>query len=209
MEPDYQRSASAAADTLRKYGITSPADPMTVLTKLPNVKLIAFASAAIEWNGQDSMTMVNRQDGQLQYIILYNNDLPPSRLRRVLSRELGHVILGHSKETPEFISAEEADCFSFHFICPHTAPVVSIYFRPHHSSISMSFKGMQTYPSMEALKQAIAEERTRYSRFIGRGISYTADDVQIIAQDQDDIFGGWKNFSSVLVDGILVGSCGE
>ena len=208
MGPDYQRSASAAVDTLNKYGINSaPVDPIAVLSKLRNVVLISFASAALDGNGQEAITMVNRQDGKLQYIIMYNSDLSQSRLRRVLSRELGHVVLEHDRETPEEVASEEADCFSFHFLCPK--PAITIYFRPDHRSVSWSFKDMQKYPSMDALKQAIAEERTRFSRFIGKSVSYTPDDVQIHAEDHADYFGGWKNYSSVLVDGKTVGFCGE
>lgn len=206
MEPDYQKSASAAARTLEKYGTVSP---MEVLTQLHNVLLISFTSDQLEGNGQDSITMVNRKNGQLQYIILYNSALPQDRLRRVLSRDLGHVILQHDRDTPENVSIEEADCFSFHFLCPSPAPLVTIYFRPDYKSISWSFKDMQTYPSMDALKQAIAEERTRYSRFVGKCVSYTPDDVQIIAKGHTDYFGGWKNYSSVLVGGEMVGYCGE
>lgn len=204
MEPDYRKSASAADRTLEKYGTASPMD---VFAKLHNVLLISFASAQLEGNGQDSFTLVNRKDGQLQYIVLYNSALPPARIRRALSRELGHVILQHDRETPENVSIEEADCFSFHFLCPK--PEITIYFRPDHSSVMWSFKDMQSYPSMDALKQAVAEERTRYSRFIGRSVAYTPDDVQIVAKDHEDFFGGWKNYSSVLVDGKTVGYCGE
>ena len=206
MEPDYRKSANAAARTLEKYGTGSP---MEVLTQLHNVLLISFASAQLEGNGQDSITMVNRKDGQLQYIILYNGALPHARLRRVLSRELGHVILQHDRKTPENVSVEEAECFSFHFLCPNQEPFVTVYFRPDHSSVLWSFKGTKKYPSMDALKQAIAEEQTRFSRFIGRSAAYTPDDVQIVAKDHADYLGGWKNYSSVLVGGKTVGYCGE
>ena len=208
MEPDYQRSANAAARTLEKYGTESALpDPLAVLSQMRNVLLISFASTSLEGNGQDSITLVNRQDGRLQYIILYNSALAPARIRRALSRELGHVILEHDRHTPEEVASEEADCFSFHFLCPK--PAFTIYFRPDHRSVSWSFKDMQKYPSMAALKQAIAEERTRFSRFIGKSVSYTPEDVQIVAKEHADYFGGWKNYSSVLVDGKTVGFCGE
>lgn len=204
MEPDYRKSANAADRTLEEYGTGSP---MEVLSRLNNVLLISFASAHLEGNGQDSITLVNRQEGRLQYIILYNSALAPSRLRRVLSRELGHVILEHDRHTPEEVSVEEAECFSFHFLCPK--PAITIYFRPDHSSVSWSFKGMQRFQSLDAMKKAIAEEWTRISRFIGRSVSYTPEDVQIVAKDHADYFGGWKNYSSVLVGGKTVGYCGE
>lgn len=208
MEPDYQRSANAAAHTLEKYGMESaPPDPLAVLTQLHNVLLISFASVQLEGNGQDSITLVDRREGRLQYIILYNSALAPSRLRRALSRELGHVILEHDRNTPENVASEEADCFSFHFLCPR--PEITIYFRPDHSSALWSFKDMKQYPSLDALKRDIAEERTRFSRFIGKSVSYTPDDVQIVAKEHLDFLGGWKNYSTVLVDGKTVGFCGE
>ena len=73
----------------------------------------------------------------------------------------------------------------------------------------MSFKDMQTFDSMLALKEAIADEQTRIAKFIGRHVSYTPDDVEIRTLNRKDAIGHWNNYSSVIVGGKPVGYCGE
>lgn len=202
MVPNLRKAARLAAETISSF---SCSDPLRILRSLPNVLLIAFESSAGLLSGQDSLTLVDRKNNNLHYIVLYNSALPDYQLRRALARELGHVVLCHDGSSPEYVWTDEADCFAFHFLCKQ--PVV-VRFRPHHDSFSFSFKSMQEYPSMDALKAAIAEQHTRYSRVIGKNVSYTPDDVQISALEKD-IFAGWKNYSSVVVGNQTVGYCGE
>lgn len=173
---------------------------------MPNVLLISFESSSGLLSGQDSLTLVDRKGDHLHYIILYNSALPDYQLRRALARELGHVFLRHDGSSPEYIWSEEADCFAFHFLCAR--PAVPVLYRPLYESLSMSFKDMRTFPSLDALRQAIADERTRYSYYVGKKIDYTLDDVQISALE-DDLIAGWKNYCSVSVAGQTVGYCGE
>ena len=203
MTPDLNKAARAAADAYNSFSLL---DPLRVLRSMPNVLLISFESSAGLLSGQDSLTLVDRKGDHLHYIILYNASLPVYQLRRALARELGHVVLRHDGSSPEHIWSEEADCFAFHFLC--IRPAVTIRFRPHYASVSWSFKDMQEFSSLQELKEVIAEQRTRYSRFIGRNVSYTPDDVQISALEKDH-FGNWKNYSSVAIDNQTIGYCGE
>jgi len=203
MTPDLDNAARAAADA---SALSSGPDPLQVLRSLPNVLMIAFESSDGVLSGQDSLTLVDRKGEHLHYIVLYNSALPPYQLRRTLARELGHVFLRHDGSSPEYIWTEEADCFAFHFLC--SRPAVPVLYRPLYDSLSMSFKDMRTFPSLDALRQAIADERTRYSYYVGKNIDYTLDDVQISALD-DDLIAGWKNYCSVSVAGQTVGYCGE
>ena len=203
MTPDLDKAARAAADA--SDGSFRP-DPLRLLQSMPNVLLIAFESSAGVLNGQNSMALVEKRNGNLHYIVLYNSSLPHYQLQRALARELGHVLLRHDGASSEYIWSEEADCFAFHFLCAR--PAVPVLYRPLYSSLSMSFKDMRKFPSLDALRQAIADERTRYSYYVGKNISYTPDDVQISALD-DDLIAGWKNYSSVSVAGCPVGFCGE
>ena len=203
MIPDLEKAARAAADA---SALSSGPYPLAVLQSLPNVLLIAFESSAGMLCGQDALTLVDRKCEHLHYIVLYNSTLPDYQLRRALARELGHVVLRHDGASPEYVWTEEADCFAFHFLC--SRPAVPVLYRPLYDSLSMSFKDMRTFPSLDALRQAIADERTRYSYYVGKNISYTPDDVQISALD-DDLITGWKNYSSVSVAGCPVGFCGE
>lgn len=202
MVPNLNKAARLAAETVSS---ASKTDPLRVLRSLPNVLLIAFESSAGILSGQDSLTLVDRKNNNLHYIVLYNSALPDYQLRRALARELGHVVLCHDGNSPEYVWTDEADCFAFHFLC--LRPVV-IRYRPRHDSVSFSFKSMQEFSSMDELKASVAEQLTRYSRFIGRDVLYTSDDVQISALD-NDIYAGWKNYSSVVVGNQTVGYCGE
>ena len=141
---------------------------------------------------------------------MYNSSLPDFLLRRTLARELGHVVLEHDGTGPEDVWMEEARCFAYHLLSGCTAfRVVTIFYRPHRQTISGSFKSMQTFDSIDALKQSVADEQTRISRFIGKETVFTPADVEIRALNEKDIFGGWKNYSSVVLAGRSVGYCGE
>ena len=199
MKPDYSNAALKAYDTISRFG----SDPALVLRELHNVLLIAFDASDMPV-GQDAFTCV--ENGK--YIVFYNASLSPVYLLSALARELGHVMLQHDGIGPEEIWMEEANCFAYHFLCPPPSACVEIKFRPKHAMLSWSFKDMQEFSSLQELKEAIAEQRTRYSRFIGRNVSYTPDDVQISALEKD-LFGNWKNYSSVAIDNQTIGYCGE
>lgn len=204
MTPNLDRAARAAADISRRSAVF--ADPLHVLQSLPNVLMIAFFSSDGVLSGHDSLTLVERKSGHLHYIVLYNSSLSPYQLRRALARELGHVVLCHDGSDPEYVWSEEADCFAFHFLA---RPAVEIRYRPLYDSVSRSFKDMRVFPSISDLKHAIAEERTRYSHYVGKPVFYTSDDVQISALDDPDYFAGWNNYSSVSIAGRPVGFCGD
>lgn len=204
MTPNLDRAARTAADISRRSAV--PADPLRVLQSLPNVLIIAFFSSDGVLSGHDSLTLVERKGEHLHYIVLYNSSLPEYQLRRALARELGHVALRHDGSSPEYIWSEEADCFAFHFLCPR--PVIVIRYRPRHDSLSMSFKDMRTFSSLDELRRAIADEYTRVSRYVGKNVCYTPEDVKISAPEEDMI-AGWKNYSAVSIAGHTLGYCGE
>jgi len=205
MKPNYNKAAVNASETFSKFG----SDPMKILQQFPNVLLISFESSDISVD-QDAFTCVGCNDEHLKYIVFYNQNTSPVLLRSALARELGHVILEHDGSDPEEIWTEEANCFAYHFICPTQVASVEIKYRPERATISMSFKDMKTFNSVLFLKEYVAEERTRFMRAIGhRNICYTPNDVDILSMNEDDIFGHWKNYSTVLVAGKPVGFCGE
>ena len=77
MEPDYKKAAHIATDVLAHCGINSAStDPLTVLDSLPNVITISYDSStgvSIPGDNQDALTLVDRINGKLKYIILYNS----------------------------------------------------------------------------------------------------------------------------------------
>jgi hypothetical protein len=201
MNPNYESAVAKAYDTRIRFGLS---DPLRILRRLHNVLVISYDSIDLPVD-QDAFTCVD----QNKYIVIYNSSLSPSRLRSALARELGHVVLQHDGSGPEEIWDEEATCFAYHFLCPPPSVCISVKYRPDRATVSMSFKDMQTFDSMLALKEAIAEEQTRVARFVGRNETYSSNDVEIRNLHEKDIFGHWNNYSSVLVSGKPVGYCGE
>ena len=201
MKPNYETAAAKAYDTRTRFGSS---DPLRILRRLHNVRVISFDAADMPVD-QDAFTCL--ENGK--YIVIYNASLSPVYLRSALARELGHVILQHDGNDPEEIWMEEATCFAYHFLCPPPSVSITVKYRPDHATLSMSFKDMRTFDSMLAMKEAIAEEQTRFAHFIGRDYTYTSDDVEIRNLHEKDIFGHWNNFSAVVVGGNQVGYCGE
>ena len=214
MEPNYKLAAEKAAETLSRFGIDS--DPLSVIEALPNVISFSFSFVSdnevfsIDNNNLDAFTLVSWESGSLRYMIIYNDSLPAYRVRLALARELGHVILRHDGSCPEDIWSEEANCFAYHFLCPtpKEKEVCVVYYRPQRHSISAEFKEMRSFTSVDALKEYIAEEHNKFCRYIGVDKQYTLYDVEIRANDRQDL-GGWKNYSSVVLDGRTLGYYGE
>jgi len=212
MEPNYERASSLALDVATRFGfVSSSGDLLRILHELPGVFVVSMdmnpAPGKESW---DAFTCVREKAGALQYIIMYNSSLLPFTLRHVLARELGHVVLEHDGLAPEDIWMQESDCFAYHLLAFRPPRTVTIYFRPDRKSVSASFKEMMIFDSLDTLKQAIADDCTRRSHFIGRGsVVYHPADVEIRVLNEKDIYAGWKNFCSVTVAGRPVGFCGE
>lgn len=201
MNPNYAAAAAKAQETYSRF---RSADPLQILCRLPNVKLISFESADMPID-QDSFSCVQEN----KYIVIYNSGLSPIRQRSALARELGHVIMQHDGTGPEDIWMEEATCFAYHFLCLAQTDNITVKYRPDRVTVSMSFKDMQTFDSMLALKESVSAHHTLVSRFIGRPASYSPDDVEIRSLNEQDIFGHWNNYSAVLIGGKQVGYCGH
>ena len=200
--PDYDHAVLKAQETAARY---SSADPLVVLRRLPRVLLLSVGLPV----DQDAFTCVQRRKDKLCYIVYYNPSLPAFQLRAVLARQLAHVVLQHDGSVSEAVWSEEANCFAYHFLCYRPPVRTVVLYRPVHKTLSVSFKMMQTFDSIDELRQSIADDQTRYNRFVGKNVSVSPSDVEIRSLPEKDIFGGWKNYSSVVVAGRPVGFCGE
>ena len=132
MTPDFDRAAIAAAETLIKYNITSaPVSALPILKRIPGVLVFSYQdmSSEVEQDrscvismfgekNQDAFTTVNIHNGEPQYIITYNQQLPLFIVQRSLARELGHIVLGHDGSLPEDVRHQEAKAFANHFLSP-------------------------------------------------------------------------------------------
>lgn len=201
MIPNYRRAATKANETLK-----SGTDPLEILNGLPNVRVIPLDISPISGDNCDAFTCVRRKNGSLQYIVVYNSGLPSFLVKKALARELAHIILSHDGNSPEEIWSEEANCFAYHFICPK---LKRINYKPQRASMLWELKDIKVFDSIEKMKQHIAEEETKFDRFIGKNANHKPADVELREKSKFDSIMGWKNCCDVVVNGKTVGYCGE
>lgn len=132
MTPDYTRAAVKACETLIAHHITAaPIDPVPILKSLPGVLVISYADMAAQMaldrglmlqsispESHDAMAFTKTINGNLMYIIVYNQRLPLYLIQRALARELGHIVLGHDGSRPDDVRATEAQTYAYHLLCP-------------------------------------------------------------------------------------------
>jgi phosphatidylserine/phosphatidylglycerophosphate/cardiolipin synthase-like enzyme len=84
-----------------------------------------------------------------------------------------------------------------------------IRYKPNLDSILWSFKCIEYFDNFDDLKAFISDQRTRFCHAIGRTDRFFhARDVHL-SDIIPDPFLHWKNYRSVVIDGITVGFCGE
>ena len=132
MTPDYDRAATAAAEVLIKYGISSaPVDPIPIFKKAENFNIVTFTEmssmigmsrqdlvSTFEAENHDAVSSVYLKNGKKHYLVAYNMRLPQYIVQRALAREMGHIVLGHDGTRPEDVRNAEALCFAHHLLCP-------------------------------------------------------------------------------------------
>lgn len=132
MKPDLERAATAATETLIRFGVrTAPVSVLPILEQMPGVLVVSFETMSRELEmdrrcvisavcdkKQDAVTSVNIVDSKPQYIVAYNQLLSVNLAQRALARELAHIVLGHDGSTPDDVASEEAKTFAHHLVCP-------------------------------------------------------------------------------------------
>lgn len=132
MIPNYERAALLAAETLIKHRVSfAPVAPLPILKSMPGVVVLPFSEmaemigidreSAVSLFGsenQDAVTNLKIVDGDIRYIVTYNQMLPIALIQRALARELGHIVLHHDGSRPLDVRNQEALCFAQHFLCP-------------------------------------------------------------------------------------------
>ena len=130
MLPNYERSALLAMQTLIDNNInTTPIIPLPIFKRRKDALVLSFTElsnlididrtslVAMFGANQDASTFyVNTE--KVKYIVAYNQRLPFYMLQSGLSRELGHIILGHDGSRTEEVRSAEAYCFAHHLLCP-------------------------------------------------------------------------------------------
>ena len=82
-----------------------------------------------------------------------------------------------------------------------------IRYMPNLDSMLWAKKSQEYFDTIEDLKAFIADQRTRFCRFIGKDRTFVPEDVELRSAI-DQLFG-WTNYHSVVLDGITIGFCGE
>jgi len=132
MTPNLERAATAAAETLIKYHVTSaPVAPLRILKAIPGVIVLSYAELAsglgmerrelLDQYGddnKDAVTIVKEVGGRPRYFVGYNLLLPEFMMQRAIARELGHIVLGHDGSRPLDVRMTEAMFFARHLLCP-------------------------------------------------------------------------------------------
>lgn len=135
---DLQRAAIKAYETIRDSKIEKlPIFPLQIIEKNPNVFIFSFTEASSFYGigksapldiliskNIDAITISKQCNGEMHYIVAYNQRFPYDMLQQALAVELGHIVLGHNGSTPEDVSYAEAVCFAHHLLVPR--PLVQI-----------------------------------------------------------------------------------
>ena len=82
-----------------------------------------------------------------------------------------------------------------------------IRYMPNLDSMLWAHKSLEYFDSVEELMAFVADQRTRFCRFIGKDRSFLPEDVQF--RSDTDLLMKWKNFRNVILDGQVIGFCGE
>lgn len=125
--PDWNRAAAMAYRCLVRLKVRDlPVDPRRMLLRCRNTRLMTCDEAAEVLGGApldiaDAWTYrFAMQDGGKRYLVCYQADGNPARLRFSLAHELGHIVLSHRGTGEQ--EEREADFFAMHLLCPR--PVV-------------------------------------------------------------------------------------
>ena len=84
-----------------------------------------------------------------------------------------------------------------------------IRYIPNFDSYLWAKKSLEYFDTIDDLKRYIADQRTRFCRFIGLPEKiFRPDDVDL-TDTRVDPLTSWRNYRGVIIDGITVGYCGE
>ena len=84
-----------------------------------------------------------------------------------------------------------------------------IRYIPNLDSPFWSRKSIENFDSIDDLKEFISDQRTRFCHFIGQTDRFFhPHDVQLTDAAPDPSMR-WSNYRCVMIDGVVVGYCGE
>ena len=127
MIPNYELAAEKAKEIYLKYKTN---DPLEIIKDQPNSLILSFRDLSSTIgvdrdalimvcgeDNQDAITTVHNENGNLRYLVVFNQTLQDYELKIAMARELGHIALHHDGSRSEKVRNEEALCFAYHLIC--------------------------------------------------------------------------------------------
>ena len=204
MTPNLERAATAAAQTLIDFNVTSaPVAPLRILKSIPGVIVLSFSEMAsgigidrkdlvdkYSEANRDAFTLVREVNGKLRYFVCYNLLLPEFMMQRAIARELAHVVLGHDGSRPIDVRMEEAYFFARHLLCPR--PLIRAIQEAHipitvetlglvTGCYERCLVGLQKSPGVHVTPEMNRRIREQFSAYINNFV-----DCQAILTANDD-----------------------
>lgn len=128
--PNYRKATNAAYQLLAQNSAFSIATNVFYFVEhyIKNAVLLTYGQACFLYGFTLELLMENSEFGftivsGTRRIILYNENCSIGCIRFTIAHEIGHAVLGHSKEHDQ-ASEKEANCFARNFLCP--IPLVHI-----------------------------------------------------------------------------------
>lgn len=123
--PNYGIATNKAYEVLSQYSNTFPkVDIFDIISKYENIKLHTYSEASSIY-GCDYLyfyrNIASSEHGFTisrgnRFIVLFNEEKSETTIRFTLAHELGHILLGHIRDTE--LEKKEANCFARNLLCP-------------------------------------------------------------------------------------------
>lgn len=127
--PDYKIATNTAYWAILNLDLkTLPIDVIYISKQFKNIKLKSYGEfckkRGIDRNyfinnlasSDHGFTLRKESKGKVFFIIMYNEFKDNEIIRFTIAHELGHILLDHTKETPN--ANKEANCFARNLLCP-------------------------------------------------------------------------------------------
>lgn len=111
----YKNAFKLSQEIHSKYVHSYPVDILDVIKNFNNIEVFKTSECKVFSKIEEGMSF--RCDDK--YIIVYNDNKPPNRIKFTIAHELGHILLGHLDERNNQYSKEyEADTFASNLLAP-------------------------------------------------------------------------------------------
>lgn len=213
MNPDFDRAATAAAEILIKYGIsTAPVDPIPIFKKADGFNVVTFTEmshmvgvdridllSSFDASNHDAVSSVYLKNGKKHYLVAYNMRLPQYLVQRALAREMGHIVLGHDGSLPQDVRNAEALCFAHHLLCPRAlihalqesgAKITTEVLGNTTGCYERCLIGMRREPATHVPAELNRQIRHQFAEYISEFLDFQS----FLSQDDDSMIANFGTF---------------